>query len=93
MDLFAHADVAQQRDREIAAEVLAELLETTQQQPLPRDVARLERGVPEMKAEPLQHGVHAVLAARRQHADLHRVARIEGQADGDRFAVAQLVRR
>ena len=51
MHLFAHADVAQQRDRELAAEMLAKLLEPAQQQPAAFGVARLQRRMPEVEAE------------------------------------------
>ena len=52
--LVATADLAQQRDGQLAAEMLAELAQAASSQPASVGVAPLQRRVPQVKAEPLE---------------------------------------
>ena len=71
--------------------MLAELAQPVEHQPAPVAAAPLQRGMPQVEAEPFEHAEDALFLARGEHADLHRVAAVERDADGHCLAVAQLV--
>ncbi len=63
----------------------------SQDQPAPFGVAPLQRRMPQVEAERLEQAHDALFPPGGEHADLHRVAAVEREADRHRFAVAQLV--
>ena len=91
MHLHAHADGVEQRDGELAAEVLTEVLQTAQHRRLAVRRARLESIVPETEAEMLEQEGDPLLCALLEVPGQHGVARIESNADGHRLAVAQVM--
>ncbi len=82
MDLDAAADPGEEGDRQLATEVLAELLEPSQE--FGRAVCghSLEGGVPQTEPEALEQGADARLLALGQQPQLNGVARIERDTDG-----------
>src|SRR6185369_10482201 len=89
---FASADPAQQRDRQLSAEMLAELAQALEDEPASLRIAPLQRWMPKVETQALEQLEDALFQSGFEHADLHRIAAVEREADRDRLTVPQLVR-
>src|SRR5215510_5917958 len=91
--LDAPADAREQRNRQFAAEVLAELTEPLEKRVTAIAGPRFQHGMPEVEAEQLQQCRHPILEARLQQTNQYRVTGVERDANGDRLAVAHMIAR
>src|SRR3954452_14204355 len=93
MHFCADTDVAQQGDRELAAEVLAEFAQADQHGQIAIVMALLEQWMPQAEAELFEQRADADFLAAAQPPYLHRIAAVERESDSDRLAMTQRVVR
>src|SRR5690348_9535393 len=83
------SDPIEEGDRELPAEMLAELRETVEQAGALAGTAEPERDVPERQTQPSEQREDTIAGRLVEKAELGGVAGVERHADRDRLAVPQ----
>lgn len=92
IDLSAFADLFQQGDGQIAADMFCELVQATENLQSTVRSLQIKCAMPRWKSQPIEQAKNSIEGLIAQQPNLRRISRIDGDADSDRFSMVQPIR-